>query len=321
MAVKKLKNLSTIWRSIYHYKKGSIILPYMPNALWIEPTNVCNLKCIMCPNSIVKNQNPGYMDMGVYTKIIDEAKYFASYVTLCLSGESLLHKSFPDMVAYAKTHDLSVYLSTNATVMTPEISRKIITAGLDWINFSFDGVTKETYEKIRVNACFEKTLGYIIEFLKIKKELCSRTIAEIQIIVIDKKGQLEYEANREKFCANFDGLPLDSIQLRTPSTWGGYFLNTDKYEPKKNAPIRFSPCSYLWSSLHVLWDGTIVACTSDFFGTNILGKFPDKSLKQIWNDAPMQQFRKAMLQKVYLSYNKNCEACDALWEPAIAGLP
>ena len=73
--------------------------------------------------------------------------------------------------------------------------------------------------------------------------------------------------------------------------------------------------------MHVLWDGRIVACTSDFFGNNILGKFPDKSLKEIWNDKPMQNFRKAMLNKEYLSFNKNCCDCDSLQEKRILGLP
>jgi len=53
LVLKKIRNLINIPRSIYHYKKGSLNLPYLPNALWIEPTNTCNLKCIMCPNSIV----------------------------------------------------------------------------------------------------------------------------------------------------------------------------------------------------------------------------------------------------------------------------
>lgn len=317
---KKLKHLITIAASIYHYKRGNLILPYLPNALWIEPTNVCNLRCIMCPNSFVTQKNPGFMSMELYRKIIDQAKDFAAYVILCIGGESLLNKNFPQMVKYAKTKGISTYLSTNATVLTPSLSRKILQSGLDWINFSFDGCSKKVYEKVRVGANFEKTLKNIIDFLQIKKHLKAKTHAELQILIMDKKGEEDYRQNIKRFLTNFEGLPLDYVQFRRPSTWGGFFSGTKKFRPQKLGKV-FSPCSYLWSSLHILWDGRVVACTSDFFGENVLGKFPEKSLRQIWNDGPMQKFRRAMITRKYLTFNKNCLNCDSLWEKRILGLP
>ncbi len=320
--MKKITNFNTVLKSIYCYSKKKLDLPYMPNALWIEPTNACNLKCIMCPNSIIKNPNPGFMDIEVYKEIIDQAKDFASYVVLCISGESLLHKDFVEMVRYAKSNGLEVYLSTNATVMTSEISRNIIDAGLTWINFSFDGVLKDTYEKVRVKANFEKTLENIVNFLKIKKELNASTQTELQIIIMDDKGQKEYDENKDAFLENFKDLPLDSVQARKPSTWGSFLADTDKYVPIELEKTHgYSPCSYLWSSLHILWDGRIVACTSDFFGDNVLGKFPEQSLKEIWNGKLMKNFRQAMIDGSYLKYNKNCKDCDAIWEKRILGLP
>jgi len=98
----KIKSLITIPRSVYHYKRGSLKLPYMPHTAWIEPTNVCNLKCIMCPNSVIPQNNPGFMSMDLYKKIIDEGKNHFTSIVLCLAGEPFLHKQLPEMVAYAK---------------------------------------------------------------------------------------------------------------------------------------------------------------------------------------------------------------------------
>jgi len=318
--LKKIKNIINIPRSIYHYHRGNLVLPYLPNALWVEPTNVCNLKCIMCPNSLVAQKNPGFMDFRIYKRIIDEAQHFTSFVILCISGESLLHKRFPEMVKYAKEKGIATYLSTNATVLTPGLSRAILKAGLDWINFSFDGCSEKIYEKIRLGADFEKTLGNIIEFLKIKERLKVKTHVELQILIMDEKGQKDYEQNIGKFIKRFSGLPLDYVQTRRPSTWGKYFSGTNKFDPKKLGKD-YSPCSYIWSSLHLLWDGRIVACTSDFFGDNVLGKFPEQSLKEIWNNEPMRKFRKAMIDKKYLRFNKNCKNCDSLWDSRILSLP
>ena len=46
---------------------------------------------------------------------------------------------------------------------------KIIKSGLDRIVISLDSAKKETYEKIRVGAIFEKTYESVIEFIEIKE--------------------------------------------------------------------------------------------------------------------------------------------------------
>jgi radical SAM protein with 4Fe4S-binding SPASM domain len=315
-----IKSLMTIPRSIYHYKKGSLTLPYLPNIAWIEPTNVCNLKCIMCPNSVITQKNPGFMNMDLYKKIIDEGKNHFSGIILCLAGEPFLHQQLPEMVKYAKQNGIGVMLSTNGTVMTSDTSRKIIKAGIDWINFSFDGCSKEIYEKIRVGGDFEKTIENIADFLEIKKELKSKVKAEIQILIMDENGQKDFDKNISAFKKRFDELSLDNIQFRKPSTWGGVLHGTDKYEYKELGKT-YSPCSYLWSSMHFLWDGTVVACTTDFWGKNSLGKFPNQSIRQIWNGKKFQIFRKAMLERKYQSHFEYCDKCDSLWSERIIGLP
>ncbi|MBT5502732.1 radical SAM protein [Candidatus Falkowbacteria bacterium] len=318
--IKKINNLIAMPRAHWSYKRKKTRLKYLPTALWIEPTNVCNLKCIMCPNSIIGQPNPGYMDFDLYKKIIDEAKPFVSFIILCISGESLLHPKFPEMVKYAKDNKIAVYISTNCTLLTPEISRKLLEADLDWINFFFDGVTKEVYEKVRVNANFEKSLENVINFLKIKKELGAKTVADLQVMIMDDEGDKIYQENREQFMQNFKDLPIDCIQMRRPSTWGNFLSDTDKFEAKELGK-EFSPCSYLWSSMHIQWDGHLIACTSDFFGDNKLGKFPEHNLKQLWNSDQMVAFRESMLNNTYLSYNKNCEKCDSIWEKQILSFP
>mgnify|MGYP000909550093 CR=1 FL=1 len=318
--MKKIINIFGMFSSIISYKLKITKLPHLPLALWIEPTNKCNLKCLMCPNSVISQDKLGSMDLDLYKKIIDQSKGYISYVVLCISGESLLHPKFPQMVKYAKENGVKTYLSTNATVLTKKLSTQIINSGLDWINFSFDGCTKDTYEKIRINGKFESTLKKVKEFLKIKKQLKSKIITELQIILLDDNGILDYKKNIFKFRKNFINLPLNSIQTRKPSTWGGVFKNTKKFIPKKLSKV-YSPCSYLWGSMGILWDGRVVACCSDFFGQNIFGNVNNEEIKSIWNNQKIINFRKAMINKTYLKHNSYCQSCDSLWEKRILGMP
>ncbi|PIV42427.1 MAG: hypothetical protein COS26_02100, partial [Candidatus Nealsonbacteria bacterium CG02_land_8_20_14_3_00_40_11] len=56
--------------------------------------------------------------------------------------------------------------------------------GLDYIVFSVDGNTKETYEKIRRGGIFEEVENNILNFLKIKKDENFKTETQIQIVRI-----------------------------------------------------------------------------------------------------------------------------------------
>ena len=60
------------------------------------------------------------------------------------------------MIKYAKSKGvIDIMLHTNGTVMDEDLAKKIVNSGLDRIIFSLDSITKEIYEKIRVNAKFE----------------------------------------------------------------------------------------------------------------------------------------------------------------------
>ena len=137
----------------------------------------------MCPTGLHIDTRPkGFMEWDLYTSIIDEIAPFAEAVVLHSWGEPLLHKRIMDMIAYAKERDLWVETSTNATQLTEEVARQLLDAGLDRIYLSMDGLTKETYEKVRVKGNFEEVLGNIERFLDLKHELGSPIEADIQIV-------------------------------------------------------------------------------------------------------------------------------------------
>ena len=57
----------SLGRFAYHWMRGTTELPYGPIKLHIEPTSACNLRCPMCPQSVLadelKKQKP-FMDMA-----------------------------------------------------------------------------------------------------------------------------------------------------------------------------------------------------------------------------------------------------------------
>ena len=61
-----------------------------------------------------------------------------------------MHPKIGDFIRYAKQKGiLEVIINTNATNLTLQMSKDLIDAGLDYMIYSFDGGSKETYEKMR----------------------------------------------------------------------------------------------------------------------------------------------------------------------------
>ena len=92
----------------------------MPNRIWIEPTSVCNLECVMCPQSMEKEFSKGFMDIDFYKRLIDEVKHFAHDINLFHRGESTAHPKLAEMISYAKEAGLNTRLHTNGTLLNSQ---------------------------------------------------------------------------------------------------------------------------------------------------------------------------------------------------------
>ena len=320
---KKIKIITNCLSAIYNYRKRETKVSSLPILLWIEPTNKCNLKCVMCPNTEIPKDMLGFMSWDTFQKIIDEAKEFASSVYMLLAGESLLHKDIYRMIRYARDNGIRPLLNTNATpLVSEENRRKLLESGVAHITFAFDGYNRDTYEKIRLGAKYDKVLGGIIEFLK---EKARRGLKEPYVAITNLEVGIENyedkERARREFYKLFDGLSVDEFIAKTPNTWGGTFSETEMFSHHDVNQKKFYPCSHLWSNMSICWDGTVVPCCFDFFKTYTLGNVHEKSLKDIWNDKPMVALRKSMLDGSYGKLDKLCNNCVILHLEPVLGVP
>ena len=298
--------------SAYRKKKGA--LPYPPLRLWVEPTNRCTLRCVMCPNKELPEKDKGFMEIGLFKKTIDEAAGFAHDVHLYHRGEALLHPRFPEMIRIAREAGLKTKLHTNATVLDEEKSRALIASGLADITFSFDGYDKESYESIRVGGNFEKTVGNMIRFLEIKKGLKSKTpTAGLELIDFPDVYQRIDPAVKKAFLARFKGLPLDRLIVKKMHNWAGEVGGLKSSEA-------FSACTFLWQALIILWDGTVLPCTQDFFGYYTLGNVKNATLREIWNGREAVGLREKMVRRDVRDL-ETCSGCDRIRRRQFLGVP
>ena len=314
--MKKLDQYKTLLKMYRAYRKGVLRPSYPPIRLWIEPTNRCNLRCVMCPNSSDKIKTRGFMDMDLYEKIINQVRGIVYDANLHHTGESLLHPELPRMVRIAKEAGIYTRLHTNATLLDEEKSRALIEAGLDLISFSFDGYDAETYEKIRRGADFEKTLANIKRFLKIKQDGGYETPYTIFEVINFSQGTQEQIA---EFKAPLMALGLNRFIVKEPHNWSGEF-EVEGEETMIGNPDYFVPCTFPWYALVIFYDGTVYPCPQDFFGKLKVGDFNTQSLEEIWHGEPLVELRRRMKERNYHGIEP-CEKCDMIFRKTFLGVP
>jgi MoaA/NifB/PqqE/SkfB family radical SAM enzyme len=278
----------------------------------------------MCPTGLHIDTRPkGFMDWDLYTSIIDEIAPTAEAIVLHSWGEPLLHKRIFEMIAYAKKRGLWVETSTNATRLTEEAARKILAAGLDRIYLSMDGLTKETYEKVRVKGKYEEVLANIERFLDLKHELGSKIEADIQIVRLS-----ETDAEVADFVKRWRSSRADIINIKELDTWGGQIdavsgLAVEESDAAKGVPGSVNgvrkPCPNLWYHCHIHWDGVLVSCSRDYDAVTPLGNVKNGGVIKTWHGARMRAMRRLHVDGDFCA--EQCVNCTewSWWNPTVTG--
>ena len=119
---------------------------YYPKKIHIETIFGCNARCIMCPNNVKKQITIKKMDRKLFEKIIKDTLRINTIksIKLSLNGEPLLDENIFSKIRFIKSlKDIRITFNTNASLLTPGISNKIIDLGLDRINFHVSGFSEK----------------------------------------------------------------------------------------------------------------------------------------------------------------------------------
>jgi MoaA/NifB/PqqE/SkfB family radical SAM enzyme len=264
---------------LYRYKYNKypiqkILEDYPPN-INIEITSMCNLRCIMCYQSdkSFSNKSEGYMghmNIDIFKKIIDELYQNVEAVTFASRGEPTLHPKIDEMLKYCEGKFLGLKLNTNATLLTEKKIHSLLSSDLQSLVLSIDEKDKNNYEKIRVNANFDKIMKNLESLKKIREKYYKDSKMRIRIsgVKINKNQNIESMNNFYKEFA-------DEIALVNYNPWQSAYDN-DINEIKNT-------CSELYRKMFIWWDGKANPCDFDY--KSILSKWnvKDNTIKSIWN--------------------------------------
>ncbi len=298
------------------YRLGKIKLAYPTFRFWIEPTNGCNLRCVMCPNSMEDRPATAVMGMPLFRSLVGQIAGQTYDANLHHRGEPLLHPELAAMVREAKAAGIATRLHTNATLLDAGKGEALLDAGLDLISFSFDGFTPADYAAIRRGADFDATLANIEGFLRRKRERRSPLpLTVFETIGFEEVTRPDATAAREALKARLVGQGLDKFIVKAPHNWAGTVASGPAPDRR-----RFTPCTFPWFALAVFADGTVAPCPQDFHGRLAVGNLNRQSVAEIWNGAPLRELRQRM-HAGRVDDLLPCAACDQIRRPTFLGVP
>lgn len=273
--------------------KAKISLDF-PIYLHIEPTSFCNLRCSFCPSSRRQNLKNGYIQLDLYRKIIDECSEYKKLLLLLLhkDGESLLHPNLSEMIRYAKEKKAAkvIHLATNGTLMDENKAREIIDSGLDDVLISIDAATRATFLRLKGIDRLEEIEKNVKGFVNLRNKLRRKTpFVRVKMIAME-----ENQSELSLFYKKWKGI-ADRVEITKLCDWPQLKVN----KKNKNNLLSRYPCTILWYSPAINWDGKVSICCFDADKRRIIGDVTKETLYNIWHSRNLNLIRKAHFSRNY----------------------
>ncbi|MBO6179975.1 MAG: radical SAM protein [Selenomonadaceae bacterium] len=291
-----------------------------PYAVYIDVSSICNFRCKFCAPQTSNKSNSyykkGFMSFELYKKIIDNLKMFPhklKKINLCCHGEPLLNNRLPDMIDYAVESNVANYIgfATNGSLLTSELNDRLSKCRLTEMKISVEALSDEEYYNMSgVKLNFDEFQRNIRDFY-IKKNPATM----LSIKIARKVG---FSEDEEEVFFNIFGDMCDRIDMENiVQVWPDFPEFNERFAINRDVGIMNQPqkdvqiCPFPFHTFVVLSNGTVVTCSADWQGNNVIGKIsPDSSnntLIDIWNGNLLHDFWVDMLEGKVKKYCRDCK--------------
>lgn len=277
-----------------------------PVAAFIDPTLYCNLQCPACPTGLRLNLRPTVaIDEEFFKATIDEIGDYVFQLYLYNWGEPLLHKRTPEMIAYAKTKDINILLSTNLSIkLTDDYIDRLVLSGLDRMLVSLDGVTQESYAKYRRNGDFALVRENMLRLQRAKQRLGSVTPKIVWQFLVFRHNEHEIEQARavhkdwgaDEFIVGGAEMPMEPYNEGfEPSTISAYNIYHPDHPAQKEAERQLTSdraCAWLYGVFVLNPNGKVAPCCAVPSEKLDFGEYHKGDFFGVWNNETFRRARR-----------------------------
>ena len=278
-------------------KKTEGALP-MPNKIFFEITNICNLNCSFCHGTKRKKR---FVTKEEFALALPRLKGFGEYLYFHLMGEPTLHPEPDALFDIASQNGFKVILTTNGTLLKEKESVLLNAPSLHKVSISlhsFEANDGGFPIDVYLDRCFD---------------FCEKA-AEKGIISVMRLWNIGGKDEKKQYI-------LNRMHCRFSDEWkeiySGYKLKEkvflewgEKFDwPDLNGENLGCDhsCYGLRDQIGVLCDGTVVPCCLDAEGDIALGNIYEQSLEEILESPRAKNLKRSFEEKNVCE--KLCKKC------------
>jgi radical SAM protein with 4Fe4S-binding SPASM domain len=295
-----------------------------PFTVLIEPSSLCNFKCIQCFQSIKGDsyftRNRGNMPMARFRLVIEQLKAWPGpklkVLKLSLYGEPLVNPNFCEMLRIAQEADVAerIETTTNASLLFRDVAEKLVACQLDYARVSIYASDQAKHQAVTGSGM---EIGAIHGNLRGLQEIKKSKGSEKPFVSC--KMLDAYDDENERFIRMYRDV-ADEVYIDKPHSWikveGADFIKNYYKDGaggaitdlKMNSTRRIA-CPMAFTTMAVRSNGDVSPCCVDFIGGANLGNVDERSLREIWNSDPWYEFQKMQLEN-RKHENYSCARCD-----------
>ena len=261
--------------------------------VYVEISNVCNLKCSFCPGT---TRNPKQMDVEEFKIVLAKIKDYTDYIYFHLLGEPLFHPDLDKFLKIAEDMQFKVIITTNGTLLNKN-KDTLLNSNSHYKTV----ISLHSFEANDNKLFFEK---YLDDCFTYAKDAENKKIVVLRLWNNGGKDSL----NPEILTRLENYFPKPWVSERNGTRIGNkiYIQYGDKFNwptLESNDTKENIFCYGLRDQIGILADGKVVPCCLDNNGEINLGNIFKSDLEEIINS------QKA--QNIYNGFS-NRNACEEL---------
>lgn len=289
-----------------------------PFVVFLDPCGACNFSCKFCPcnqSDFMASQRHEKMSMQMFEKVLSDLKEFPEQIkviNLYGFGEPLLHPQYIEMIHQIKKRKLCRELrcTTNGFLLTPELNRELVQAGIDMVRISVEALTEQDYRNIcGVNINFEKFIENIDNLYEVSRGTNTKvSVKTLNVALAD-------DAAANRFYDIFEPISDYTYIQDTTQAWSEFeaYVPEGNYEAGNIGDMKDEDkiCSFALTNMAIHSNGSVGVCPQDWKFATEYGNVRDASLKDLWNSNKLKGFRIAHLSgnRRKIPYCRDCDVC------------
>ena len=311
-------------KSTNRHKLRDILPLRKPFTVIVEPSSLCNFRCVQCFQSIKGDsnftRNRGHMPMARFERVIDQVKCWPGprikVLKLSLYGEPMASPHFADMVRLAREADIAerIETTTNASLLSRGIAEKLVEHQLDYARVSIYATDQERLAAVTGSRMEITTIYENLRALQEIKKAMGSEKPFVSCKMLDSYG-----AENERFLSMYKDVS-NEVYLDKPHSWikvdGADFIQNYYQEGASEALTDLNlhstqrvACPMAFTTMAVRSNGDVSPCCVDFIGGTSLGNIDHLGLQELWNGEPWYEFQKMQLEG-RKDENSSCARCD-----------